>query len=93
MIESNTRLSLSIAGAVSVLGYIMAMWLGLQGNQGLALIFLILSLVVTLLAFFIYRRYTALRNTRWQDEIKAGEDKMQQMLAEESKKQRSPDSN
>jgi mannose/fructose/N-acetylgalactosamine-specific phosphotransferase system component IID len=73
-------------GVAAVIGYIIAIALSLQGIQLAALIFLVVALADTIATFFVYRTYAALRGTRWHDELRLGEEKMQQMLAEESEK-------
>jgi len=86
MSEANARLFLTVIGVGAVIGYIIAIALGLQGYQLASLIFFVVALVDTIVTFFIYRTYATLRGTRWQEELKAGEEKMQQMLAEEIEK-------
>ena len=84
MTESNARVLLSIMGVSAVIGYILAITLGLQGYQPVALAFFIASIADSIATFFVYRYYTRLRGARWQDELKAGEEQMKQMLSESS---------
>jgi hypothetical protein len=84
MTESNARVLLSIMGVSAVIGYILAITLGLQGYQPVALALFIASLADSIATFFVYRYYTRLRGARWQDELKAGEEQMKQMLSEGS---------
>jgi hypothetical protein len=72
-------------GVSAVIGYILAIVLGLQGFQLPALVFFLSSLADTIATFFVYRYYTRLRGARWQNELRPGEEQMQQMLSEQSK--------
>ena len=49
-----------------------------------ALTYLAVAVVATVVAVILYRRYTHLRQIRWQDEMKASEEKMHQLLTEEA---------
>jgi hypothetical protein len=87
MNESTTRIVLGLAGAIAFVFYVLAIIFGLQPDQALgarALIYLILAFLSTIVAFVFYRRYTHLRQLRWQGEMKAGEEKMRQLLTEET---------
>jgi hypothetical protein len=87
MNESATRIVLGLAGAIAFVFYVLAIIFGLQPDQALdnrALIYLILAFLSTIVAVVFYRRYTHLRQLRWQDELKAGEDQMRQLLIEEA---------
>lgn len=87
MSEANAKLFLTIMGVTAVIGYIIAIALGLQGVQSAALIFFIVALADTVATFFVFRYFRRLRNARWQSELSVGEEKMRQMLIEETKKQ------
>ncbi len=86
MSEADTRLFLSILGVSTIIGYILAIVFALQGLQFIALLFLLASLVDIVATFFVYRSYTTLRGARWQNELKATEEKMQQALTENTDK-------
>ena len=86
MSEANAKLFLTIMGVSAVIGYIIAIALGLQGVQLAALIFFVVALADTIATFFVFRYYTRLRSARWQSELTAGEEKMRQMLTEEAAK-------
>jgi hypothetical protein len=86
MNEATTRIVLGLAGAIAFVFYVLAIIFGLQPDPALgsrALIYLILAFLSTIVAVVFYRRYTHLRQLRWQDEMKAGEEKMRQLLTEE----------
>lgn len=85
MNEANARSFLTVAGVSAVLCYIVAIVLGLRGDQGTALVFLIVAFMESALAWAFYRQYTRRRSTRWQQELSTGEEKMRQALAEEGK--------
>ena len=79
---------LGLAAAVAFVFYIMAIVFGLQSDlafSGRAFTYLGLAVVSSIVAVILYRRYTKLRQARWQDEIKASEEKMRQLLAQEAK--------
>jgi hypothetical protein len=69
-------------GVTSVIGYILAIAFGLEGFQPLASVLLLLSLAGTIATILVYRRYARLRDARWQDELKAGEEQIRQVLSE-----------
>ena len=87
MTEQGTRIFLGLAAAIAFVFYIMAIVFGLQNNldfSARALTYLAVAVVATVVAVILYRRYTHLRQIRWQNEMKAGEDKMRQLLTEET---------
>jgi hypothetical protein len=91
MSEQLTRMLLGLAGGIAFVCYILAIVFGLQANQGFsgtALTYLLLALLSSLVVLILYRRYTRLRQVRWQDELQAGEEKMRQLLTEEGEAKR-----
>jgi membrane protein implicated in regulation of membrane protease activity len=89
MSEQSTRMLLGLAGAASFVFYIMAIVFGLQADlafSGRAFTYLGLAVLSTIVALILYRRYTHMRQIRWQDEMKASEEKMRRLLTEESDK-------
>jgi len=87
MTEQGTRIFLGLAAAIAFVFYIMAIVFGLQNNldfSARALTYLAIAVVSTVVAVILYRRYTHLRQIRWQDEMKAGEEKMRKIMTEEA---------
>jgi hypothetical protein len=69
--ENGARVMLGVATASAILGYIAAIAFGLGGDRGAAGYYLVVSVLVSLLAFGFYRRYKSLRDARWQRELEA----------------------
>jgi flagellar biosynthesis/type III secretory pathway M-ring protein FliF/YscJ len=87
MSERDAKLwRLASFGPTAIVGYLGAIVRSLQGFQESAWIFLLGAIIATIICLFTYRSYIRLRRARWQEELKASEEKMQQMLAEEVEK-------
>ena len=91
MSEPLTRTLLGLAAAVAFVCYVVAIIFGLQSDLAInarAFTYLGMAVVSTIAALVLYRRYTRLRQMRWQEEMKAGEEKMRQLLTEEGEAKR-----
>jgi hypothetical protein len=87
MNEKNARQILTIAAISSVTGFVVAIILGVRGQQGTAAIFLLMSLVDTVAAWFLYRQYKSLRGARWDNELKRGQEEIKRLLSEDEQKE------
>ncbi len=83
MSESTARVMLWVAVVSAILGYIAAIAIALSGDQGTALYYLVVALLVTVLAFGFYRQYSRLRDARWQRELQAAGERAERMLSPE----------
>jgi uncharacterized membrane protein len=87
MNEKNARQILTLAAISSVTGLVVAIVLALRGQQDAAALFLVLSLADVVAAWFLYRQYTRLRSTRWNNELKSGQDEISKLLSEDDPKE------
>jgi hypothetical protein len=71
MSESTARVMLGVAAVSAILGYVAAIAIGLSGDQGTAVYYLVVALLVSGLAFGFYRQYARMREARWQRELQA----------------------
>jgi hypothetical protein len=83
MNEKNARQILTLAAISSVTGLVLAIVLGLRGQQDAAVLFLVLSLADAVAAYFLYRQYTRLRSTRWNNELKQSQDEISKLLTKD----------
>ena len=83
MTESSARLALTICGTTATVGYIIAMYLALRGEQLIALVFFAVAIIDSIAAIFFYRQYTRLRGTRWHTELNDTEQKMSNLLSDQ----------
>jgi hypothetical protein len=73
-----------VAVVSAILGYVAAIAIALSGDQGTALYYLVVALLVTALAFGFYRQYSRLRDARWQREVEAAGERAERMVTPES---------
>jgi hypothetical protein len=69
-----------VAVVSAILGYVAAIAIALSGDQGTALYYLVVALLVTALAFGFYKQYDRLRDARWQREVEAAGERAERML-------------
>ncbi len=78
--EANARSMLATAVAISILSAFAAMSLGLNGLQLWAIIVWIVAIASAVAAFFAYRRYSGIRASRWQEELRQSERRISELL-------------
>lgn len=78
--EKGAQAILITVGMSSIFAFVVAITLGLRGDQGVAALFLIFALADSVVAWIAYRRYTALRHERWQRELKGSEEELGRMF-------------
>ena len=87
MTESSARTVLTVAGTTATIAYIAAIIFGLRGDQVISLACFAIAIADSAIAYWAYRQYSRLRSDRWNAEIRTTEQKMADLLSEESKKQ------
>jgi fatty acid desaturase len=80
---STARVMLWVAVVSAILGYVAAIAIALSGDQGTAVYYLVVALLVTVLAFGFYRQYGRLRDARWQREVDAAGERAERMVTPE----------
>ena len=83
MSESTARGVVVTSTMVSMFAAVVAIMLGLRGDvQVAATLFLALSVIGSFVSWWAYKRYSAVRQTRWDTELRASEDEMAQAISE-----------
>ena len=77
--ESSARNRLAVAVVVSILSAILAMALGLNHSEVVAVVFLGVAIAAAAFAWVMYGRYSALRAQRWQEELSGTERQLGEM--------------
>jgi cell division protein FtsW (lipid II flippase) len=85
MTEANARLMLIASVITGTIAAIVAIALGLRGEQTMALFFLVIAVLDIGVALFFMRRYGNMRKTRWQDELSDSEQELNRLMADEAK--------
>jgi len=80
MTEGTARFTFTAACGMSIFATGAAMMLRLRDESVPSAIFLAISFVACAITLVSYRRYKALRDVRWQRELKAGDDQLGQIL-------------
>jgi hypothetical protein len=83
MNESTAGLALAISSGLSIVAAIIAISLGLNHNQGVALFFLLLAIMGSILTWNAYQRYKALRGARWKSELAQTESELNRVFKEQ----------
>lgn len=78
-VESRARNRLAVAVVVSILSAILAIALGLNHSELVAVLFLVVAVAAAAFAWVAYRRYSALRAQRWQEELSGTERQLGEM--------------
>lgn len=87
MTESTARLILTITGTFATICYILAIFFGLRSDQVISIALFLVAIADSAVAYWAYLQYTRLRGDRWNAELRSSEQKMADLLAEESKKE------
>jgi hypothetical protein len=74
---------LGVAAVSAILGYVAAITIGLSGDQGTAVYYLVVALLVTALAFGFYRQYARMRDARWRRELQAASERADGLMTPE----------
>lgn len=82
--EVKARRTLTATVAVSIASAFVAMAVGLNGQQLWAIIALVVAIASAGAAFFAYRSYSSLRESRWQEELRQTERRVSDMLQHEA---------
>jgi hypothetical protein len=81
--ESSAGLTLAIGSGLSIVAAIIAISLGLNHNQGIALFFLLLAVMGSIITWNAYQRYRELRGERWKRELAETESELNRVLKEQ----------
>lgn len=85
--EPTAMLSLKLASGFSLFAAALAIILGWQGAQLPAAVSLAFAIAGAVFAVVAYRRYLALRRSRWQQELADGEEQLKQIFEENNQTQ------
>lgn len=85
MTERNARQLMTLTSGMSTFTAIVAIFLGLRGSQGLALVFLLFAITGSIMSWIIYRRYIALRRQRWNLELSEAEEDLTETLTSDGR--------
>lgn len=67
--EQSARRRLTLAASAGIVSAFLAISLGLNQLQGLAVVFLLVAVAAAVVAWLTYRRYSSLRQSRWDAEL------------------------
>lgn len=81
--EGNTRLTIGLLSGMSIVAAAFAIYIGLRQDQPLAIVALVFAIACGVAACLSYRRYTALRNVRWQAELAESNKELDRVLGEQ----------
>jgi|GEM_PF-4871136 len=80
--EKTARKATMGAAGMSTFLLVLAIGFGLRGWQVFAAVALLMAVVGVMMAGYSYRRYRALRDARWQSELRKSEEALSQVLGQ-----------